>query len=444
MWMWNRSTALLTCVASCLLLPAAFAQDLTGPLQRARDLSNEIEAMEDPTVPPDGSEQPKGEPPGSQPVPKADGGTPEGEGEPTPEPAGAAEPAELGPLLKEGGMGPPSMLGSTLPESTGSRPDVYVIVKGDTLWGISSRFWGDPYFWPKLWSYNPGIENAHFIYPGEELLFSLRNPVRAPGVTSEPMPPEGAPDSEELAEATGGGADFSCAAPMDIVDTKRRVETRLVTLLEEESIRPLGQLLRSPEEKEYLANGDTVYLKFSRLSEVSCGDIFTLYRPYHRLHEKTGLRKRLADTYDVVGEVRIVDINDEVATAHILRSYTEIQRGDLITDFIPVEVSVEIKHATRDIRGTIVDATHTAGAMGTETIVFLDIGLDDGVDEGDALYILRHGDGLLVPDRGRTQLPGHIIGKLVVMRSTPGASMAIVTNASESVSIGDEISMKVE
>ena len=341
-------------------------------------------------------------------------------------------------------MGPPSLAGSPLPEASGNRPDVYVIVKGDTLWGISSRFWGDPYFWPKLWSYNPGIENAHFIYPGEELQFTLRSPVRAPGVTVEPAPPEGGPDTEELAQATGGAADFSCAAPMDIVDTRKHVETRLVTLLEEESIRPLGQLLRSPEEKEFLADGDTVYLRFSRLSEVSCGDIYTLYRPYHRIHEQTGLRKRLADVYDVVGEVRVVDINDEVATAHIVRSYSEIERGDLITDFVPVEVSVDIKQSTRDVSGTIIDATHTAGAMGTETVVFLDVGLDDGVDEGDSLYILRYGDGYIVPDRGRTRLPGQIIGKLVVMRSTPGASMAIVTNASQSVSIGDSISMKVE
>ena len=39
----------------------------------------------------------------------------------------------------------------------------------DTLWGISKRFIKDPYYWPNLWSHNPGIGNPHLIYPGQTL-----------------------------------------------------------------------------------------------------------------------------------------------------------------------------------------------------------------------------------------------------------------------------------
>ena len=51
------------------------------------------------------------------------------------------------------------------------RPDRYTIQRGDTLWEISQRFWGDAFFWPRLWSYNPYIGNAHLIYPGNVLRF---------------------------------------------------------------------------------------------------------------------------------------------------------------------------------------------------------------------------------------------------------------------------------
>ena len=51
-----------------------------------------------------------------------------------------------------------------------SEPTVYVVKKGDTLWGLSDRFMKDPYYWPDMWASNPGdIKNPHFIFPGQRL-----------------------------------------------------------------------------------------------------------------------------------------------------------------------------------------------------------------------------------------------------------------------------------
>ncbi len=48
-------------------------------------------------------------------------------------------------------------------------PDVYVVVRGDTLWDISGRFLTKPWYWPQLWGANPQIANPHLIYPGDRL-----------------------------------------------------------------------------------------------------------------------------------------------------------------------------------------------------------------------------------------------------------------------------------
>ena len=48
-------------------------------------------------------------------------------------------------------------------------PEVYIVKKGDTLWGISGMYLAEPWLWPELWDVNPQIDNPHLIYPGDEL-----------------------------------------------------------------------------------------------------------------------------------------------------------------------------------------------------------------------------------------------------------------------------------
>lgn len=55
----------------------------------------------------------------------------------------------------------------------------YTIQKKDTLWDISETFFGDPFFWPKIWSVNPNIYNPHEIVPDVSLKF-------VPGTSDEP------------------------------------------------------------------------------------------------------------------------------------------------------------------------------------------------------------------------------------------------------------------
>lgn len=51
-------------------------------------------------------------------------------------------------------------------------PDRYVVKKGDTLWGISSMYFREPWRWPEIWRLNEAeIRNPHLIYPGDVMLF---------------------------------------------------------------------------------------------------------------------------------------------------------------------------------------------------------------------------------------------------------------------------------
>ena len=75
----------------------------------------------------------------------------------------------------------------------GAGQENYVIQRGDTLWDLSGKFLDSPWYWPKLWSYNPQIENPHWIYPGNPLRLSAGGaeaPARIELVASDPIAPK--------------------------------------------------------------------------------------------------------------------------------------------------------------------------------------------------------------------------------------------------------------
>ena len=78
----------------------------------------------------------------------------------------------------------------TAPVGTINAPETYVVRYGDTLWDLCAKFLNNPWYWPKIWSYNPGLDNPHWINPGTVLRFYPQTEESPAPVQPSPMAPE--------------------------------------------------------------------------------------------------------------------------------------------------------------------------------------------------------------------------------------------------------------
>ncbi|NQU09489.1 LysM peptidoglycan-binding domain-containing protein [bacterium] len=52
-----------------------------------------------------------------------------------------------------------------------TRSTTYVVKKGDSLWRIAGKVYGNPLKWPRIYRANKDkIKNPHRIYPGQEFV----------------------------------------------------------------------------------------------------------------------------------------------------------------------------------------------------------------------------------------------------------------------------------
>lgn len=73
----------------------------------------------------------------------------------------------------------------------------YSVKRGDTLWGVSKIYFGDGFYWSKLWSVNESITNPHVINVGDGLKFRSGSFVSAPSLAVDRVDgEEGGPEPE--------------------------------------------------------------------------------------------------------------------------------------------------------------------------------------------------------------------------------------------------------
>jgi hypothetical protein len=310
--------------------------------------------------------------------------------------------------------------------------DYYVIQPGDTLWSISSRFLNDSYAWPQLWSLNEYITNPHWIYPGNRIYFRLQDHLTPPSAQPDDVP------AENVRVAQAAAAD-ACDFPARFNEAQAATSMQapgVIGTADELNIR--GKITAADEPGTLLGAPSYVYLNVDDDADTKCGDTFSVFRMVQKKVKANG--SIVGSMYRILGEVQVIRVDDKVATARIRNSYSEIERGDVVGDLVPVGLTVDVKAPTGDLEANIFARLTTEQILANiQETVFLDRGTADGIKVGSSLYVVERRDPIHLDDRSDETLPERVVGRVVVVRATEDSSTAIVVNAARDVQVGQHL-----
>ncbi len=299
-------------------------------------------------------------------------------------------------------------------------PTVYVIRKGDTLWGLSHRFLNDPAYWPRLWSKNPQITDPHLIYPGQTVRFidghlEIVSPTAA--VSQKAAAPETAPaPAPEMAE--------------EPTFTVRGNEGRLV----ENDMLPTGQIIAGQHSRLVLGEDDIVFTDIGSNMGATDGQRFTIMRKAGVIsHPLTN--EILGTKFYPLGTLQLTQVTPDGSRAIITKSFKEIEPGDWLTPYQEIRRrEIPLKMAVRPIKGMIVETYTGNDVVAAGDVVYLDLGTNQGVEVGNLFYVVRQVtvEKMLVNTVVR-HLPYEVVGALVVVDTGKRTSTALIVKSIDAI-----------
>ena len=349
-------------------------------------------------------------------------------------------------------------------------PDTYTVRPGDTLWDLSGRFLNNPWYWPKIWSYNPEITNPHWIYPGNVVKFypsAEEAPARVEPASAEtPVASAAEPDEEDLAEPVRELEDLSkadLAAPataeeqdavavsgpykIGYVSPKTRF-ARHDTFVTPRELAESGELSAAFEEKLLLSTTDRAYARFKGATDVKPGETYVIYKTERPIvHPVT---KELFGYQSVVlGSARVVAVDARAATVVVAQSFDPIERGAMLGPWTEKSFRPVPRKANRQalVGRIIATQSEALSVVGEHHVVFVDKGERDGVEQGNLFTVVRSGDPTTVgayETPWDPTLPEEDVANLLVIDVKERASAALITRSLSELLVGDHVEMRAD
>lgn len=264
-------------------------------------------------------------------------------------------------------------------------PDRHVVVKGDTLWGISGKFLKDPWQWPKIWKLNRSqIKNPHLIYPGDVVLLDMSSGSPELRLLRETITLQPGAVEEPLNKVAISTIPISVIAPF----------LSQPLIIEKDQLAESARIIAAQDDRVALTTGTRVYI-----DKIKEGDAlhWYVYRPAENLVDPD-TKEVLGVEATYLGEARITKYG-EPASADIIKAKEEIFTKDRL---VPADEEVTtnfVPHAPESaISGRIINIYGGLAEAGPQSIVCISRGATDGVEIGHVLAINRYGRVIKDPE----------------------------------------------
>jgi hypothetical protein len=331
-------------------------------------------------------------------------------------------------FLLYGKIGPASAV-------SGSDGRAHSVIKGDTLWDVTESYLANPFFWPKVWQYNPHIENPHLIYPGDQVNIPSPEELAQMGEGKMIVSRRGAPGIEGQIAYVGG-----YLVERDLFESSG-------------FILPSGEdegdaaIISTWEEKTMLTDRDLVQVNVGSRDGVKVGDLYQIVHVGETVvHPVT--RVKLGKKASIQGILKLTYVEEKLSEARIIKAYKASLVGDRIRPYQmkPLIGANDLSTEDKSIQGVIVENTYAIGKtnLAVRDTVYIDVGTEDSVMPGDRFIVYRGGKPTQVSKEdafksGIEQFPPSIMGELVVLKSAKNTSTAVVVEELNEINPGDKI-----
>ena len=268
---------------------------------------------------------------------------------------------------------------ATTADLAAGAPDRYIVVQGDTLWGIAKRFLNDPWKWNDLWKTNQEqIRNPNRIYPGDVLVLDKSaEEMRLKILRAETVKVLPQIRSEQLAPV---------AVPaIPTADIEPFLSKPLV--IAQNQLADAPRIVRTQESRVAIGAGDIAYA--TGLTKEK-GQFWQIFRPGSPLIDPAS-NETLGYVAVFLGEAKVDNLGD-VSTIDIVSATQEIYAGDYLQPS-PRDITLDgyTPHApAKKIDARVIALYNQLYETGPNAIITLNRGTRDGLEVGHVLAIYRN------------------------------------------------------
>jgi hypothetical protein len=205
-----------------------------------------------------------------------------------------------------------------------------------------------------------------------------------------------------------------------------------------------GSIVSAEKEKSqtFFMLGDIVYIDIGERDGLVAGTEFTIVRPRQVVNKWGSVNEAVGRVYQTPGRLRVICAQDRSAIAEVSYSCMDVQVGDSIVPFEPLpvplvrrtQVMTTCDPPNGKITGHIVETRLGETPIGTDSVVYLDLGEADGLNPGDFLTVYRAS--------GRAEGVRTVLGEASILTTRDRSSVAIITMMMDGMTVGDSVEIK--